>query len=211
VARINRHSGDLQRLTDRMLQFHALDTGEREPEPVPLGLARVVATVVDRTAYVTRSHDVIWEVEPALTALADVGMVEAALEALIDNAARYTPASTRIRIAAGTLGEHAQLRVSDDGPGVPEDALEDLRVAFHRAGDVLTRPTRGIGLGLATVERIARLHGSELELRNRAGGGFVASFTLPRLTSEDRIAGRRLHASEVIHLGDARPTGHPTR
>jgi two-component system osmolarity sensor histidine kinase EnvZ len=97
-----------------------------------------------------------------------------ALTNLFDNAARHGAAPFE---AALTLqGGDWLLRVGDRGPGVPESALADLGRPFHRVDHA--RGTPGSGLGLASVARIAGVHGGELTLRNREGGGLEALLRL---------------------------------
>jgi two-component system osmolarity sensor histidine kinase EnvZ len=93
-----------------------------------------------------------------------------ALTNLFDNAARHGAAPFEAELDA--IEDGWRLRVFDRGPGVPETALADLGRPFHRVDGA--RSTPGSGLGLASVARIAVVHGGELRLRNREGGGLVA-------------------------------------
>lgn len=102
-----------------------------------------------------------------------------ALTNLFDNAARHGAAPFEAELDAS--GDGWRLRVFDRGPGVPETALADIGSPFHRIDGA--RSTRGSGLGLASVARIAMVHSGELRLRNREGGGLVAELfigVLPR-------------------------------
>jgi two-component system osmolarity sensor histidine kinase EnvZ len=71
------------------------------------------------------------------------------------------------------------LEVADRGPGIPADQIERLKRPFTR-GEPARSGAAGAGLGLAIVERIARLHGGIVELLARDGGGTIARVTLPR-------------------------------
>jgi two-component system, OmpR family, osmolarity sensor histidine kinase EnvZ len=97
-----------------------------------------------------------------------------ALTNLFDNAARHGSAPFEAELDA--QGDGWRLRVLDRGPGVPEAALADLGRPFHRVDRA--RSTSGSGLGLATVTRIAVVHGGGLRLHNREGGGLVAELSL---------------------------------
>jgi two-component system osmolarity sensor histidine kinase EnvZ len=104
-----------------------------------------------------------------------------ALENLLDNAARHGAAPFAIDLAPGDLPGEAgrtgwRVRVSDHGPGVPDAALATLGRPFHRVDAARGGP--GSGLGLASVARIARVHGGELQLSNLEGGGFLAELSL---------------------------------
>jgi len=71
--------------------------------------------------------------------------------------------------------------VSDRGVGIPPDQVERLKQPFTRATEARARAdgAAGAGLGLAIVDRIARLHGGKFEVLPRAGGGTIARVTLP--------------------------------
>ena len=73
-----------------------------------------------------------------------------------------------------------QIRILDQGPGIPEVLLERVFEPFYRLENSRSRDTGGTGLGLSIARNIAQLHGGELVLRNRAGGGLKAILTLPR-------------------------------
>ena len=97
-----------------------------------------------------------------------------ALANLFDNAARHGAAPFEAALARE--GGDWRLRVGDRGPGVPAPALTGLGRPFHRVDDA--RGTPGSGLGLASVARIAGVHGGDLSLRNREDGGLEAVLRL---------------------------------
>lgn len=97
-----------------------------------------------------------------------------ALANLFDNAARHGAAPFQVELTADD-GDW-RLAVADRGPGVPEAALSGLGRPFHRVDRA--RGASGSGLGLASVARVAALHGGGLALRNRDGGGLEAVLRL---------------------------------
>lgn len=97
-----------------------------------------------------------------------------ALANLFDNAARHGAAPFEATLTRA--GDDWRLQVGDRGPGVPVSALDGLGRPFHRVDGA--RGTPGSGLGLASVARIAGVHGGDLALRNRDGGGLEAVLRL---------------------------------
>lgn len=102
---------------------------------------------------------------------------------LVENALRYAApeqlgAAEQVVLRTGCDGTTIVIAVLDNGPGVPAAELDRLRHPFTRL-DRSRSGHPGAGLGLAIVERIARLHGGELLLGNRAEGGFEAQIRLP--------------------------------
>ena len=71
------------------------------------------------------------------------------------------------------------IRVSDHGPGVPEDMLSRLFEPFVHVGDARDRFSGGYGLGLAIAERAVRLHHGEISARNQPDGGLAITLRLP--------------------------------
>ena len=95
---------------------------------------------------------------------------------LIENAVKFG-ARARARVYADDLS--AVVEIDDDGPGVPEAQREQVFEPFHRGEPSRSRQTGGAGLGLAVVRSIARAHGGDAQLENRAEGGLRARARLP--------------------------------
>lgn len=95
---------------------------------------------------------------------------------LVDNAIKYgTPPCITLRMAPG----EAEVRVRDHGPGIADDALEEVFQPFHRLDASRNRGTGGVGLGLTSARSIVRAHGGDLTLRNHPEGGLEALVVLP--------------------------------
>ncbi|MDQ3918717.1 MAG: ATP-binding protein, partial [Acidobacteriota bacterium] len=107
------------------------------------------------------------------------GLLRSAVENVVRNAVRYTPAGTAVRISLACEGGEAVVRVRDEGAGVPEAALQDIFRPFYRMDDSRARETGGTGLGLAITERAVRLHGGAVTAANLPGGGFVVELRFP--------------------------------
>ena len=96
---------------------------------------------------------------------------------LVDNAVKYGTSAT---IAIDDGATALRICVRDRGPGVAEAELERVFEPFYRVEASRNRATGGSGLGLTIARNIARAHGGDLVLHNRAGGGLEAELTLPR-------------------------------
>jgi signal transduction histidine kinase len=99
------------------------------------------------------------------------------LSNLLDNAIRY---GQRPSVEVEDRAEALVIRVLDEGPGMSEMELERAFEPFFRGEGSRSRETGGTGLGLGIARNIARAHGGDVTLRNRAGGGLEATLTLPR-------------------------------
>lgn len=95
---------------------------------------------------------------------------------LIENAVRY---GTRAEVDVTRQNDHAQLTVSDQGPGIAEKSLEQVFEPYYRLEPSRSAATGGFGLGLASTRSIIEAHGGNVRLRNRPQGGLIAIVLLP--------------------------------
>ena len=110
-------------------------------------------------------------------------LLRSAIENIVRNAVRYTGEDTEVEISLRRGADQdrpcAHITVRDHGPGVPEEALEELFRPFYRVGNARDRQSGGTGLGLAIAERIVRLHGGTLSASNSKAGGLQVEVRLP--------------------------------
>jgi signal transduction histidine kinase len=109
--------------------------------------------------------------------------VRRALRNIIENAQRYGGGA---EVTFVHDAEYVQIRVSDNGPGVPEAELEQVFEPFFRLEKSRSRETGGTGLGLSIARTIVRAHGGEVALTNRTEGGLLVTVTLPLETEPDQ-------------------------
>lgn len=112
----------------------------------------------------------------ALVCLCRPGEIRRALRNLIENALRYGGGAV---VSTATVDGAAQIFIDDAGPGIPQDQLERVFEPFARLEESRSAGTGGYGLGLAIARLIARGHGGDVVLGNRAEGGLRATLTLP--------------------------------
>lgn len=109
--------------------------------------------------------------------IAVASLLKRCLANLIDNALLY---GGRATVIVEDTPQCLTLRVLDDGPGIPESALETVFEPFYRLEGSRSRETGGTGLGLTIARNIAQMHGGNVVLRNRPVQGLEAVLTLPR-------------------------------
>lgn len=129
---------------------------------------------------------VTWRVEPGLRVNGDERMIEAVLRNLLDNAWKYTGKTVlpEIRVFAGEVDGRRGVCIEDNGAGFDMAHAEQMFQPFRRLHRQDEFP--GLGIGLATVQRIVRRHGGELHGEGRPGAGARFCFTLPEGGSEER-------------------------
>jgi signal transduction histidine kinase len=111
---------------------------------------------------------------------ADPNLTESLIANLLDNAIRHNLPGGQAEISTALTTAGAFVSVSNTGPRIPPDAVEDLFQPFRQFGVQRTRHGEGYGLGLAIVRAIADAHGAVLTVRARPAGGLDVKVTFPR-------------------------------
>lgn len=173
---------DASVLIAQLLTLSRLDE-RREPlalEEVPVaGLASEVARLLAPRAE-EAGISLELDVAEGAAATASRAALRELLEALLDNAVRYTPRGGRAGIAAAATPDgRCLLRVWDTGPGIPEDERSRVLERFYRGATGTASGQPGSGLGLSVVKAIAEAHGAEVRLGARPGGGLEVAVELP--------------------------------
>lgn len=182
LDRIELEAERINELIGRLLTLSRMEGGQSLAF-VPVALSDLVQDVAQDADFEAQARkcDVHCEVVPECTVAGNDLLLRSAVENVVRNAVRYTAESTAVEVQL--LVEDgpptAVIRVSDRGPGVPEEALEKLFQPFYRLDDARGRESGGVGLGLSIAERAVRLHGGSVTARNREGGGLVVEIRLP--------------------------------
>ena len=109
----------------------------------------------------------------------DAGLIIQVIINLVNNAVKYTPADSNIRITAVQREKAAEICVSDDGPGIPDERKERVFEMFFTGGNPIGDSRRSLGLGLTLCQAIIHAHHGEMTLKDNSPHGCVFSFTLP--------------------------------
>jgi two-component system sensor histidine kinase CpxA len=183
LDRIELEADRINEMIGRLLTLSRMEGGQALPfEPIALG--NLVQEVAEDAAFEAQARkcDVRCIVERDCSVAGNDMLLRSAVENVVRNAVRYTAEKTEVEVRVTPEdGPSAQaiIRVSDRGPGVPEEALSKLFQPFYRLDDARGRASGGVGLGLSIAERAVRLHGGSAQARNREGGGLVVEIRLP--------------------------------
>ena len=163
---------EMRAMVTTLLDF--MRQGSEPMARVRVDLSAIVETLADDLA--DMGQDVAVVRSARAVALGDAGALRRCIGNLVENAVRYGGSA---RIAIDVKGGRATILVEDDGPGVPEAAIERLCEPFYRGEASRNRETGGVGLGLSIARTIADSHGGRLSFANRAEGGLRVSLILP--------------------------------
>ena len=181
----------LNRFVGNLLDMMRLESGALELKREWVEIGDVIGTALSRLTRPPDRHQFVVEVEPDLPLLRlDFVLIEHVLLNLLENAAKYSPAHTTIRVSAQRQGQSIIVQVADEGIGVPRADQERIFDKFYRVqrGD---RHGAGTGLGLSICRGIVEAHGGQIAARSPANGkGTVFAVTLPLEKEQPAMAER---------------------
>ena len=107
----------------------------------------------------------------------DPGLLERVVANVVENAVKYSPPQEKVLVSASAIADRVEIRVVDQGPGVPDDAKDRIFEPFQRYGD--SPRGNGVGLGLAVARGFAEAMGGTLSAEDTPGGGLTMVLSVP--------------------------------
>ncbi len=180
LATVIDESDRLNRFIANLLDMTKLEAGAVVPNVAAQDLREIVGSTLRRAQKILAAHSVVLHLAPDLPMLnLDAVLFEQALFNLLDNAAKYSPPGGKIEMRAYKDGDRARLQILDEGPGIPQQDLENIFGKFYRARK-RDNVRAGTGLGLAIARGFIEAMGGTIVAENRsdrAGACFIV--TLP--------------------------------
>ena len=131
------------------------------------------------SAFTRRRIGLGWRVVPSsLSVRSDPRLLEQMIRNLLSNAVKYTNKG-KILLGCRRRGDKLRIEVWDTGIGIPEEQLQAIFEEFHQLDNPARERSKGLGLGLAIVERLADLLGHAVDVRSRPGKGSVFAVEVP--------------------------------
>lgn len=173
---------DIAEMEDMIASVLAYLGGDSDPEATArIDLAVLIATIVDDMT--DQGHVVRYHGPDHLEAIIRPNGYKRAATNLIENATHHgTQVSVTLTEWPGSLA----LRVEDNGPGIPADAMAQVLQPFARLDTARSRNTKGLGLGLAIVSQMVERESGSLRLSNRPEGGLCAEIVIPKHTIDQQ-------------------------
>jgi two-component system, OmpR family, sensor histidine kinase KdpD len=188
LSTIIEESERLNRFIANLLDMTRLEAGSIKPNMARHDIGEIVGTALERVSKILADHKVEIEIAPDLPMLElDPVLFEQVLFNLLDNAAKYAPPETTVRIRAWEEENTVKLQVLDEGGGIPPDEIERVFEKFHRAykGDQVRA---GTGLGLAISRGFIEAMGGSIDAANRSDRpGAVFTINLPVPKAVERL------------------------
>jgi signal transduction histidine kinase len=181
----------LERLVGDLFDFTRFEYLDQTPSSEPLDFAALLKRVVEgvRPRAEAKGVSVMVEADAPCSAEGDPHLLTRAVENLLDNALRFTPAGGTVRVTCHTTPGRVTFSIADTGPGIPPHDLPHLFTPLYRGETSRNRRTGGAGLGLTIARRILLAHGGDLSAASQRAGGAVFTGTLPSTDPSPRKGG----------------------
>ena len=185
---IQRHADRLALIIDDLLTISHLESGqvvlEKQNHRLQPLVDRLRADLQSRAE--AREVTIENRISPDVSVFADLQRVQQVLTNLLDNAIKYGRKNGHVLVSARSHEDMVQITVADDGPGIPEDALERVFERFYRVDKARSREQGGTGLGLSIVKHIVLSHGGRVWAESKLEQGSQFHFTLPAESVESQ-------------------------
>ncbi|WP_444893888.1 histidine kinase sensor domain-containing protein [Microbulbifer sp. TRSA001] len=186
IRRIQRESAHIRRLVEDTLTLAWLDNEQPSIGTEDLDLVDLIDVIVEDARFEFPNRTICTHLpDSAKIRKSNHQAVGQALENILRNAMRYTPAGQAVHILLEKTGkDQVIIDIEDSGPGVPEALLDNIFKPFFRADQSRTSKSKNFGLGLALARRQLNSVGATIRASNRSAGGLSMRVTLPTQFSE---------------------------
>jgi two-component system CheB/CheR fusion protein len=160
-------------MLDKLLDINQLEAGILRPAIIDFPIKGLLDKLSTEFAYHTATNGLDWGVVPSsLTVRSDPRLLEQIIRNLLSNAVKYTTEG-KLLLGCRRRGDKLRIEVWDTGPGIPELELQAIFEEFHQLDNPARERSKGLGLGLAIVQRLADLLGHRIDVSSRLGAGSV--------------------------------------
>ena len=181
---IREKANDIDRMVDKLFLFSKLDLGDNPfyPEPIPVAEALHSLVAANAEEYARQGMTVVLDDIPTdCVVCADPVQFRNAILNLLENSLKYKDdPEVQVRIGCTETSSDATISVTDNGPGVPEEALSKLFDVFYRSDPSRSNPQKGSGLGLAITAKILERFGGSVRAENVQPKGLRIQLTIPK-------------------------------
>ncbi len=182
VQKIDASIASADRLLRSLLNISKLDAGGVKPELSEFPVTALFEELANEFSYAAKAKGIEFRIcKTAMWIRSDRGLLFSALQNIVSNAVRYTD-SGRILIGARHKGGSVRIEIHDTGRGIPASKLAEIFQEFKR----LDHDGEGVGLGLATVDRVSQLLSLNVSVRSEEQKGSMFALTAPRAATRAR-------------------------
>ncbi|MFC7218701.1 sensor histidine kinase [Streptomyces polyrhachis] len=205
----------LTNLVQELIDLSRVQNDDPLEDAEPVRVDELVAEAIDRCRHAASTKHITMAAGgiDGLTVWGHRGQLAAALGNLVENAVNYSPARTRVGIAARQVpapgGDLIEIAVTDQGIGISERDRDRVFERFYRVDPARSRATGGTGLGLAIVKHVAASHGGEVGVWSAEGQGSTFTLRLPEAAKPRTGGGRAISGALIEPSGVDEDAGDP--
>ena len=172
-------------MTENLLAATQLETDRTKLKTAPELLEDLFQSAVRQLDRRARDHHISVDLEDqTLMASMNAGMIQRVIINMMNNAIQYTPKDSHIILSGTRRKDWVEISVSDDGPGIQDEAKKHLFDLFYTAEQGKPDSKRGLGLGLHLCQSIVNAHGGTITVSDHAPSGTTFRFTLPAVRTD---------------------------
>lgn len=171
----------LKNIVQGLFALSRLDAGEAQANLELVDLSELAATTTDQMCLLAEDKkiSITCRTRESVKLTAERARLKQVLVNLLDNAIKYTPDGGHVEVSVARRNGHAVIEVSDNGIGIPEEALPRVFERFFRVDKARSRSLGGAGLGLSIVRSICQAHNGRIDVQSKEGQGTRFTVELP--------------------------------
>lgn len=178
-------SKKLSALVSQLFEYSKLEANEIKPQKEAFHLSDLAQDVFVKYQILSKEKNIDIQVdipENLPMVFADIGLVERAIQNLMDNAIKFTPKDGKIQLQLRENNTRVEVRIIDSGPGIPKEEQAFIFERYRKAINS-NQQNKGAGLGLAIVKKILEIHNSSIQVSSQLNQGTEFYFNLPVMKS----------------------------
>ena len=181
VENIHQSGKHLLSLVDDLLDLSRLDAGSRTFAPTIVGVRTEIDAATSTLASIAdkKRIEIVNECDSELEWTVDQRAFKQIIINLVNNAVKFSPPGSKVRIGVKSNQESMSLMIIDEGPGITQRDRKRILLPFGRGEAAEVQKADGVGLGLTIVSELLKLQGGKLEIDNASGGGSVFTAYFP--------------------------------
>lgn len=171
----------LTELVQEIIDLSRLQSSDPLQKAFPVEMIEVIKEAINQAQVSSEARGIFVETGPLqdATVIGDRDQLIAAVHNLVENAINYSPENTKVSVTSNLHGGLIEIKVADQGIGIPESELARIFERFYRVDPARSRATGGTGLGLSIVKHVALNHGGDVKVWSQEGVGSTFSILLP--------------------------------
>ena len=194
LSDIEKSAVDLETMTNSILDLSKIDAGKFDLFEETTELVNVLNDVKKQFGVGLPLRRLKFDLPESMNVYCDPAAIKRCVQNLVSNALKFSADDTRVIVAASISPEGLQIKVTDQGCGIPQDDLDSVWKVYSRSSYTRGSDKQGTGLGLPIIKALIDSHGGTATLRSEVGVGTVVTLTLPKHRLRNRNSDIKLAA-----------------